>query len=70
MPTKVFECQECWTWYDDEDDARGCCPPEVRPRYKCEECEDVFDLESSAELCEMAHQRDYAERDHSSSSGT
>lgn len=49
--TKQWECGNCSTTYENEQDARICCIPSVKVVYVCEDCDESHDKEEDAERC-------------------
>ena len=48
---KQWECGNCETTHDDEQEARLCCMPAVKIVYVCETCEESHQKEQQAEAC-------------------
>lgn len=50
-PERKWRCGECGDVYDDEFDARDCCPPTVFEVWACPVCDESHDTEEEAETC-------------------
>jgi uncharacterized C2H2 Zn-finger protein len=49
----AWTCPRCDQWYENEDDARDCCPNEAEEAegWKCPECDEVYEEKQGAEDC-------------------
>lgn len=50
-PPEAWQCDECCSDYDNEDDARECCPTKVIEGYICPVCKKFHDDAAEAIDC-------------------
>lgn len=53
--TLMWQCGDCGTLHENEDDAEECCRPEVYEVWRCDSCGKQHDEETEAESCCPEH---------------
>ena len=50
---KGFACNQCNQIYEEDFDAEGCCPTEIREAFgwKCDSCDEIHDSKQGGEEC-------------------
>jgi hypothetical protein len=48
---EAYQCPQCASYYDNEEDAQGCCSIDCVDAWRCSECDEIYEEESEAEEC-------------------